>query len=613
MEEVDDVLGGCIAGGPRRKGTTAEARGGAVEHANTRLVSGEHVGDAEARRIVTMEGKARALAEPVKRFRGKLAHLHRVGLTCRVGERNFDPFADLQNLIDDRKRPRLRSRPREGTMKRGGKSEAQLEPSCGIDGLTDGAQFGDRFIRASADICTVMVIRNGEDEFKLIKAGCQGVFSPARIGDERHQTQAGHASNSGDNSRCVGHLGHGLWAHKRANLDPLETGRDERVCEGDPLRNRHDGRQILQAIARPHFNDFDLIHRSLRLRRHRTFGPAPPVLKVTANPRTLEARNSPAWIVGRDMLGTDGQLHTRLFPPRPMPTNAPLLLIVTTFFWGGNVVAGKLAVGDVSPLLLTFLRWFISGTVLYAISRHEIAKQWAAVKPRLLYVIVMAVIGFTAFNSMYYTAAAYTSGINIAIIQGSTPVIVLIGAALLGAPLKLAQIAGILLTLVGVCFVASKGDIGNLLGLKFNVGDLLLLTASILYAGYTLALRRRPPMPALVFFFFLAFASAITSIPGVIWEYTSGHLIWPDFTGAIIVLYVGLFPSLLCQVFYIRALEIAGPARASAYYNLVPIFGTFLSIALLGERFYVSDAIALGLVVAGILLAEGLLFGRRKP
>lgn len=294
-----------------------------------------------------------------------------------------------------------------------------------------------------------------------------------------------------------------------------------------------------------------------------------------------------------------------------MPTSAPLLLIVTTFFWGGNVVAGKLAVGDVSPMLLTFLRWFISGSVLYAISRHEIALQWAQVKPRLLYVTIMAVLGFTAFNSMYYSAAAYTSGINIAIIQGSTPVIVLIGAALLGARLKAAQIFGILLTLIGVCFVASKGDIANLIGLKFNFGDLLLLTASILYAGYTLALRRRPPMPALVFFFFLAFASAVTSIPGVIWEYTSGNLIWPDFQGALIVLYVGLFPSLVCQVFYIRALEIAGPARASAYYNLVPIFGTFLSIALLGERFFISDAIALGLVVAGIVLAEGLLAKKR--
>lgn len=291
--------------------------------------------------------------------------------------------------------------------------------------------------------------------------------------------------------------------------------------------------------------------------------------------------------------------------------SAPFLLVVTTFFWGGNVVAGKIAVGEVSPLLLTFLRWLISCSLLYVMSRAQIHAQWQSVKPRWFYILVMAVIGFTAFNSMYYTAARYTSGINLAIIQGSTPVIVLIGAALLGTKLRVMQIVGILLTLVGVCFVASQGDIHNLIGLKFNLGDLLLLTASILYAGYTLALRKRPPMPALVFFFFLAFASAITSIPGVIWEYQSGQFIWPDFQGALIVLYVGLFPSLLCQVFYIRALEIAGPARASAYYNLVPIFGTFLSIALLGETFHISDAIALGLVIAGILLAENI-WGRKR-
>lgn len=306
----------------------------------------------------------------------------------------------------------------------------------------------------------------------------------------------------------------------------------------------------------------------------------------------------------------------RTDPPRfrklSMLNSAPFLFIITTFFWGGNVVAGKLAVGDVSPMLLTFLRWLISCSLLYAISRREIMAQWPNVKPRLIYIIVMAVIGFTAFNSMYYTAARYTAGINLAIIQGSTPVIVLIGAAFLGTRLKAMQIIGILLTLVGVGFVASKGNINNLITLQFNIGDLLLLTASILYAGYTLALRKRPPMPALVFFFFLAFASAVTSIPGVIYEWLSGALIWPNFTGAIIVLYVGLFPSLVCQVCYIRGLEIAGPARASAYYNLVPIFGTFLSIALLGERFYMSDAIALALVIAGIVLAENLLFRGRK-
>lgn len=295
-----------------------------------------------------------------------------------------------------------------------------------------------------------------------------------------------------------------------------------------------------------------------------------------------------------------------------MRNSAPLLLVFTTFFWGGNVVAGKLAVGEVSPMLLTFLRWLISCSLLYALSHREIVAQWPKVKPRLLYVVVMAIAGFTAFNSMYYTAAQYTAGVNLAIIQGSTPVIVLIGAAFLGTRLKAVQIAGICLTLLGVAFVASKGDLTNLLRLQFNVGDLLLLTASILYAGYTLAIRSRPAMPALVFFFFLAFASAITSIPGVIYEWMSGALIWPNGYGALIVLYVGIFPSLLCQVFYIRALEIAGPARASAYYNLVPIFGTFLSIALLGETFHVSDAIALGLVIAGIVLAENLLVGKRR-
>jgi len=36
-----------------------------------------------------------------------------------------------------------------------------------------------------------------------------------------------------------------------------------------------------------------------------------------------------------------------------------LLLTLTMLMWGGNAVAGRLAVGEVSPMALTGLRWVV--------------------------------------------------------------------------------------------------------------------------------------------------------------------------------------------------------------------------------------------------------------
>lgn len=68
--------------------------------------------------------------------------------------------------------------------------------------------------------------------------------------------------------------------------------------------------------------------------------------------------------------------------------------------------------------------------------------------------------------------------------------------------------------------------------------------------------------------------------------------------------YVGLLPSLLCQVFYIRGVELIGPSRAGTFYNLVPVFGALLSTVILDEPFSSYHVLALALVLGGIAIAE---------
>lgn len=285
------------------------------------------------------------------------------------------------------------------------------------------------------------------------------------------------------------------------------------------------------------------------------------------------------------------------------------LLVFTTLFWGGNVVAGRLAVGEVSPMAITFLRWLVSFALLALFARRQILAEYRKVLPQWPLVMLLGILGFTAFNALYYSAAHHTTGINIAIIQGSTPIIILLmGFIVFRNALSGLQMVGALLTILGVLVSASHGDWRVVASLAFNRGDLWLLIASIFYAIYTLLLRKKPDCSALVFFTAMAAAACLSAIPLVVYEAQQGQLIWPSFKGWLLIAYIAVLPSLLCQIFYIRGVELIGPGRASIFYNLVPVFGALLSALLLREAVSIFDVMALGLVLGGIFIAE-----RGKP
>jgi drug/metabolite transporter (DMT)-like permease len=281
-----------------------------------------------------------------------------------------------------------------------------------------------------------------------------------------------------------------------------------------------------------------------------------------------------------------------------------VLLVLTTLFWGGNVVAGKLAVGEISPMVLTFLRWLISCVVLAIVARASIQREWRELLPAWPYIMVMAGIGFTAFNGLYYAAAYHTSAVNIALIQGSTPAFVLLGTVFLGARLRTLQVVGVLATIVGVVLIATQADLATLISLAFNRGDAWLLLASILYALYTLALRWKPRVSSLTLFAALSGAACISSLPLLVIEVAHGQMRLPNNLGWLILFYVVLFPSLLGQVFYIRGIELAGPGTAGSFYNFTPVFGAALSILILGEPLGYYHVAALALVLGGIFVAE---------
>jgi len=138
----------------------------------------------------------------------------------------------------------------------------------------------------------------------------------------------------------------------------------------------------------------------------------------------------------------------------------------------------------------------------------------------------------------------------------------------------------------------------------------LMLIACVLYAFFTVALRDRPEMPGAAFFTLLAVIAALTSLPLVLWEVLAQAAPAPTIKGLLIVAYVAIFPSCLAQIFLLRSVDLIGPGRAGIFLNLVPLFSAILAVGLLGEPFAGYHAVALVLVVGGILLAQRAPAGR---
>ena len=281
-----------------------------------------------------------------------------------------------------------------------------------------------------------------------------------------------------------------------------------------------------------------------------------------------------------------------------------LLLALTTLLWAGNSVAGRAIAGQMSPMVVVSLRWLIVCAVLGVLLRRQWRAGAAALLPRWRYTALMGALGFTGFNTLFYVAAYHTTAVNMSLLQTAIPVFVLAGAALLGGRIGPFQICGLLATMAGVLMVATGGEPGNILALAFGSGDLLLLLACFIYAGYTLGLRARPKVAPLPFFAAMALAAFLSSLPLLLAEIAAGQAYWPSIKGWLILLYIAFGPSMLAQIFYMRGVELIGAGRAGLYANLVPVFGALLAVGLLGEIFRPFHAVALALGLFGIWLSE---------
>ncbi len=286
-------------------------------------------------------------------------------------------------------------------------------------------------------------------------------------------------------------------------------------------------------------------------------------------------------------------------------TNPHFLLTLTSIFWAFNTVAGRAAVGEVSPLLIVSVRWFFVSIILSILCRNQLIETWSILNKKIKWLIFMGLFGFTGFNSAYYVAAHDTIAINLGLVQGTMPAFIIIIAWIwLKDKINFTQFLGVLITFIAVLIVVCSGKFNALIELELNNGDIVMIFACTLYAIYAVGLRKKPKISALPLLTFFAYIAFLGSLPGLIYETYYNQLILPGQKGFMILGVIIIFPSFLAQIFFMKGVEKIGPSRSGLYTNLVPVFSSLLAVFFLGEKFQFFHLLSLIMIFTGIYLFE---------
>jgi drug/metabolite transporter (DMT)-like permease len=282
-----------------------------------------------------------------------------------------------------------------------------------------------------------------------------------------------------------------------------------------------------------------------------------------------------------------------------------LLLCITTLCWAGNAIVGRLAAGHIPPVTLSFLRWWFAFLVVLPFAWKHLKRDWAAIRGHLGTMIVLAVTGIAAFNTLQYWALEHTQALNTLLLQSAVPLFVAVWSLLLlGIRLTLAQAGGIALSMTGVLVILLHGDITALTAIKFNKGDLIFTVALVIFGFYSVLTLKRPRIHGLSFVGFTFGAGAACLFPLWIWELFTRPAMQLDTANLLMLVYVAVFPSTLAYLCFNRGVQLIGANRAAPFFHLVPVFGSAMAMVFLGERPQMFHVIGFALVLTGVYVAS---------
>lgn len=282
------------------------------------------------------------------------------------------------------------------------------------------------------------------------------------------------------------------------------------------------------------------------------------------------------------------------------------LITLCVLFWSVNFVIGRFIKDDITPLELSFFRWFFVFLIIapILIIRHKNILN--SLKQNFKILAILAILGITAFNTLLYFGLTATTSTNALIINSTVPILVLLMSYfIVKQKINLYQTAGILLSTLGVVFLMLKADISNIFSLQFNQGDILIVISSISWALYSVLIRFKPKdLNDFEYFATIVTIGLIFLFPFYLYQ---GYSIQRELevlkNNYLIFLYVSIFASIASYYLWHYGIDKIGASKTAQFVHLMPIFGIVLASMFLNETLENYHLFGAVLIAFGIYLS----------
>lgn len=283
-----------------------------------------------------------------------------------------------------------------------------------------------------------------------------------------------------------------------------------------------------------------------------------------------------------------------------------LFALGATAIWSGNFIIARGLSESIPPISLAFWRWTVAVIVFLPFALKPLIAEWNIIKKHIPYLCITSLLGITVFNTLIYFAGHTTTAVNLSLISITFPVfIIILSWMFFGERITAYKGLGILLVVIGVVLLITKGNFLSLLKISFAIGDLWMLLAAITFAVYTILLKRRPENISILAFQLSTFVLGLIFLsPFFIWEYATIPHVGFDPKTVFLILYVGIFASLVAFTLWNKAIVTIGPSKAGMIYYTLPIFSGLSASIFLKENISIIHLYSVLLILSGIFIAN---------
>jgi len=275
----------------------------------------------------------------------------------------------------------------------------------------------------------------------------------------------------------------------------------------------------------------------------------------------------------------------------------PLFAVIV---WGASFIATKIALEEIKPLSIIFLRLILASfllTILAIYSKKSFAISWKNHGGIFILALIAAFHLWIQVTGMQYTTAANTGWII-----GTAPIFMaIVGFVAFKESLSPIRIFGILLAFFGLLMLISKGDLSSIDFLS-NKGDFLILASAFTWSIYSAVNKKislsYSPLLTILFLFLMM---AIIISPFSIKTAAVQSVISLSLRGWISILFLGIFCSGVAYVLWAQALKEMDSVKVGAFLYFEPFVTVFAAWLMLSEK------ITLVMILSGVIITIGVL------